>query len=116
LPSPHRCRYRWADCSVNRTMICEELSMKRILTTVLCAVFIVPSALCQCAIRPIKPIPPLGCKDLPPQCASDSAGHGYWTWNCVPSGDSKENGSWKSTTSPSVTPTDQLPSLLKYPL
>ena len=38
----------------------------------------------QCAIKPIKPIPPLGCKDLTPQCVSDSNGQSYWTWICVP--------------------------------
>lgn len=40
-------------------------------------------ALGQCAIQPIKPIPPLGCKDLTPQCVADNSGHAYWTWACV---------------------------------
>jgi hypothetical protein len=38
----------------------------------------------QCAIEPIKPIPPLGCKDVTPQCVSTSNGQSYWTWICVP--------------------------------
>ncbi len=38
----------------------------------------------QCAIKPIKPIPPLGCKDVTPQCMSDNTGRSYWTWICVP--------------------------------
>lgn len=38
----------------------------------------------QCAIQPIKPIPPLGCKDVTPQCVSTSNGQSYWTWICVP--------------------------------
>jgi hypothetical protein len=43
----------------------------------------VPSAFGQCAIKPIKPIPPIGCKDLLPQCVADNSGHAYWTWACV---------------------------------
>lgn len=43
----------------------------------------VPSAVGQCAIQPIKPIPPIGCKDLTPQCVADNSGHAYWTWACV---------------------------------
>lgn len=46
---------------------------------------VTPSASGQCAIKPIKPIPPIGCKDLTPQCVSDNSGHSYWTWVCVPS-------------------------------
>ncbi len=38
----------------------------------------------QCAIKPIKPIPPLGCKDVTPQCVTNSNGQSYWTWICVP--------------------------------
>src|SRR5271157_212165 len=38
----------------------------------------------QCAIEPIKPIPPLGCKDVTPQCVTISNGQSYWTWVCVP--------------------------------
>lgn len=38
----------------------------------------------QCAIKPIKPIPPGGCKDLIPNCVTDGRGHASWTWSCVP--------------------------------
>jgi Sel1 repeat len=41
-------------------------------------------AAAQCAIKPIKPIPPLGCKDVTPQCVTTSNGQSYWTWICVP--------------------------------
>jgi hypothetical protein len=38
----------------------------------------------SCGIVPIKPIPPIGCKDLAPQCVCDSNGQNcYWTWVCV---------------------------------
>ncbi len=37
----------------------------------------------QCAIKPIKPIPPLGCTDVTPQCVTNSNGQSYWTWVCV---------------------------------
>ena len=38
----------------------------------------------QCAIKPIKPIPPVGCEDVTPQCVTNGNGQGYWTWICVP--------------------------------
>ena len=41
-------------------------------------------ATAQCAIKPIKPIPPVGCKDVTPQCVTNSNGQSYWTWICVP--------------------------------
>lgn len=37
----------------------------------------------QCAIHPIKPIPPLGCKDVRPECVSNENGESHWTWICV---------------------------------
>jgi hypothetical protein len=34
-----------------------------------------------CGILPIKPIVPLGCKDLSPQCVCDSTGNNcQWEW------------------------------------
>jgi TPR repeat protein len=49
----------------------------------------------QCAIKPIKPIPPLGCKDVTPQCVSTSNGQSSWTWICVPdSGGADANKGW----------------------
>ncbi len=38
----------------------------------------------QCGIIPIKPIPPIGCKDLRPECQCDSNGRNCkWVWICV---------------------------------
>lgn len=38
-----------------------------------------------CGIRPIKPIPPMGCKDLVAVCRCDSRGcNCEWEWVCVP--------------------------------
>ena len=38
-----------------------------------------------CGITPIKPIPPIGCKDLRPQCECDAYGHDcHIVWVCVP--------------------------------
>lgn len=37
-----------------------------------------------CGIVPIKPIPPIGCKDLKPECVCDSTGQKCsWVWKCV---------------------------------
>lgn len=37
-----------------------------------------------CGIQPIKPIPPIGCKDMRPICACDSHGlNCAWQWVCV---------------------------------
>jgi hypothetical protein len=69
-----------------------------------------PIALGQCAITPIKPIPPLGCKDLTPQCVTDNSGHASWTWACVSSRsktDTDNFPSWKSrpqTVEPPIRP------------
>jgi hypothetical protein len=55
-------------------------------------------ALGQCAIRPIKPIPPIGCKDVTPECVSDSNGNSHWNWICVPSNaetDTNHSPVWK---------------------
>lgn len=47
---------------------------------------VTPSAVCAagCGIKPIKPIPPIGCKDLEAQCECDEQGAKCkWTWRCV---------------------------------
>jgi hypothetical protein len=37
-----------------------------------------------CGITPIKPIPPIGCKDLAPVCQCDERGQRcHWGWVCV---------------------------------
>jgi hypothetical protein len=39
----------------------------------------------QCGIKPIKPIPPVGCKDLRAECVCDVNGQNCkWEWVCVP--------------------------------
>jgi len=41
-----------------------------------------------CGIQPIKPIPPIGCKDLVAQCECVRTRQGLvcqWVWTCVPS-------------------------------
>jgi hypothetical protein len=38
----------------------------------------------QCAIKPIKPIPPIGCKDVRAVCECDTRGKCEWVWICVP--------------------------------
>ncbi len=53
----------------------------------------------QCAIQPIKPIPPIGCKDLVPTCNTDGKGNAYWTWACVKNDSSKSawDDGWNSS-------------------
>ncbi len=37
-----------------------------------------------CGLLPLKPLPPLGCKDLKPVCQCDKDGRNCaWRWNCV---------------------------------
>ena len=37
-----------------------------------------------CGLTPLKPLPPLGCRDLVPQCRCDSSGSNcQWEWVCV---------------------------------
>jgi hypothetical protein len=37
----------------------------------------------SCGILPIKPIVPLGCRDLCPQCQCDPSGQScWWVWVC----------------------------------
>jgi len=59
--------------------------MRLVFVAAILASSVTPLAFAQCSIKPIKPIPPLGCRDLTPQCVSDSNGHASWTWACVPS-------------------------------
>jgi len=43
---------------------------------------VVPEA-AGCGLKPLKPLPPLGCRDLVAQCVMDASGHGSWQWICV---------------------------------
>jgi hypothetical protein len=37
-----------------------------------------------CGVVPVKPVPPVGCKDLKPECVCDSNGQNcHWDWVCV---------------------------------
>jgi hypothetical protein len=77
----------------------------------LLAVSSVSSAFGQCAITPIKPIPPLGCKDVTPQCVADGKGHATWTWACVKDSDETKTSNfptWKPT--PRIQPRPELQS------
>ncbi len=43
-----------------------------------------PVAATGCGIKPIKPIPPIGCRDLEAQCICDErAEKCAWQWKCV---------------------------------
>jgi hypothetical protein len=56
----------------------------------------------QCIIKPIKPIPPIGCRDVTPQCVTVN-NSSYWTWICVPlNADSSTSNVWKSRVRVSV--------------
>ena len=50
------------------------------------APLVTPLVKAQGAIQPIKPIPPIGCKDLTPECVKENNRQTYWTWICVPYG------------------------------
>ena len=36
-----------------------------------------------CGIEPLKPIVPLGCRDIYPECVCDQNGNCVWRWVCV---------------------------------
>lgn len=43
-----------------------------------------PACAGDCGIVPIKPIAPIGCTDLKPECVCDQTGQKcYWRWVCV---------------------------------
>ena len=37
----------------------------------------------SCGLMPLKPLIPLGCKDITPQCQCDANGSCAWVWVCV---------------------------------
>lgn len=51
------------------------------------AAFVGPEPVCasgQCGIQPIKPIVPIGCRDVVPVCVCDANGRNCrWEWQCV---------------------------------
>jgi len=45
---------------------------------------VVAPAQSGCGLKPLKPLTPLGCKDLAAQCRCDSNGRNCrWEWVCV---------------------------------
>ena len=67
--------------------------MKKLLLTVPAAALAVallttPAPVCAqsgCGLKPLKPLVPLGCKDLVAQCRCDARGQSCrWEWVCVP--------------------------------
>jgi len=84
--------------------------MNRAFAFVLLTLYAIPLAMSQCAIRPIKPIPPIGCKDVTPECASDSDGKSHWIWICVRDNagrDTINNPAWKPRAPKPVTPSEE---------
>lgn len=38
----------------------------------------------DCGYKPIKPIPPIGCKDVQAECVCDAEGNKCaWQWRCI---------------------------------
>jgi hypothetical protein len=66
--------------------------MIRVFSVAILTFLAVSMAIGQCAIQPIKPIPPIGCRDVTPQCVSDGNGNSHWNWVCVPDNGSAPTG------------------------
>jgi len=50
----------------------------------LLAVVIGPPAWSGCGVKPVKPVAPVGCRDLVAQCECDERGERCrWRWVCV---------------------------------
>lgn len=101
-------------------VVCDTIGMNfRLLGIALAfALYSGSSAFGQCAIQPIKPIPPLGCKDLTPQCVTDNSGHASWTWACVPSANDPQKPTFggRSLGFPSPKPRSPVPVLPPEPV
>jgi hypothetical protein len=67
--------------------------MKRFISVTLVVIVIVTAILLftfhavraqGCGLTPLKPLPPLGCQDLVPECRCDRNGRNcHWEWVCV---------------------------------
>lgn len=61
--------------------------MKTLLIVLACAIALAtqtaPVAAQGCGIMPIKPIPPVGCKDLVAECICTSTTNCHYEWRCV---------------------------------
>lgn len=58
--------------------------MKKIYCLVAGLLSMAAMAPAQCGIPPIKPIPPIGCKDTRPVCICTADGTCRWEFICVP--------------------------------
>ena len=56
-----------------------------VMCALLCVIWSKGGASTQgCGVLPVKPVVPIGCKDLTPQCVCDAAGKNCaWQWVCV---------------------------------
>jgi hypothetical protein len=67
----------------NTPMSRKGVPVIRIFVTAILAVIVRAPMRAQCGIQPIKPIPPIGCSDVTPQCIADGMGNSHWNWVCV---------------------------------
>jgi hypothetical protein len=57
-----------------------------VFVTLALALVAVPTPVCAggCGMKPMKPMVPMGCRDLAPVCMCDSRGDNCrWQWQCV---------------------------------
>jgi hypothetical protein len=62
----------------------------------------------QCGLRPteLKPLPPLGCKDMVQVCTCDKSGQNcHWVWACVPQ-EHAQAAAWSRNADSRLTPAD----------
>lgn len=62
-----------------------KLLIVLLLLTALGSLRAAPATCTDCGIVPVKPVPPVGCKDLYARCVCDeNADNCRWEWVCVP--------------------------------
>lgn len=57
-----------------------------LISTSILAFAIGPAPICggDCGVMPVKPVVPVGCRDIKPACVCDAAGRKCaWQWRCV---------------------------------
>ena len=68
---------------INRIVLLIMLMVLTVLTSELLSRPV--NAQSGCGLKPLKPLVPLGCKDLVAECRCDSQGRNCrWEWVCVP--------------------------------
>lgn len=63
-----------------------KLTMWFLAALVAAGLLLAPKPICagDCGLLPLKPLIPLGCKDLSPQCVCNAKGDKCaWQWQCV---------------------------------